>query len=325
MILVTGATGFLGAELVAQLLETESIVRCIKRENAKVSQKLIPYQDKIEWLIADILDFSDLNDAFEGVTEVYHCAALISFEATLKKEMLAVNAEGTANVVNLCLAHSVKKLVHVSSIAALGTSKNNELIDEKLFWEGFEAHDAYAVSKYRGEMEVWRGINEGLNAVIVNPSVIIGEDAGITGSGAIFKTVKDGLKYYTQGGTGFVDVKDVAKIMILLMNSDVSAERFIISNQNYAYKKLFADIAKAFGLPEPQKEAKPWMLSLAWKANAIKNLLTGSKGGLTKATAKSASNFNHFNNSKIKKRLAGFEFKPIGESITKIANSLKIS
>ena len=325
MILVTGATGFLGAELVAQLLETESVVRCIKRENAKVPQKLIPYQDKIEWVIADILDFSDLNDAFGGVTEVYHCAALISFEATLKKKMLAVNAEGTANVVNLCLAHSVKKLVHVSSIAALGSGKNNELIDEKLFWEGFEAHDAYAVSKYRAEMEVWRGINEGLNAVIVNPSVIIGEDAGIKGSGAIFKTVKDGLKYYTLGGTGFVDVKDVAKIMILLMNSDVSAERFIINNQNYTYKNLFADIAKAFGLPEPQKEAKPWMLSLAWKANAIKNLLTGSKGGLTKATAKSASNFNHFNNSKIKKQLIGFEFKPIGESITKITNSLKIS
>ena len=325
MILVTGATGFLGAELVAQLLEIESVVRCIKREKAIIPQKLILYQDKIEWVTADILDFSDLNDAFEGVTQVYHCAALISFETTLKKKILAINAEGTSNVVNLSLAHSVKKLVHVSSIAALGNGKNNELIDEKSFWEGFEAHNAYAVSKYRAEMEVWRGINEGLNAVIVNPSVIIGEDAGIAGSGAIFKTVKDGLKYYTLGGTGFVDVKDVAKIMILLMQSDISAERFIISNQNYSYKNLFSDIAIAFDLPEPQKEARPWMLSLAWKANAIKNLLTGSKGGLTKATAKSASNFNHFDNSKIKKHLASFEFKPIGESITKIVNSLKIS
>lgn len=324
MILVTGATGFLGAELVAQLLETELLIKCIKRENSKIPQKLIPFQNKIEWVITDILDFSDLDEAFEGVTKVYHCAALVSFEPRLKKEMLQVNAEGTANVVNLCINHSVTKLVHVSSIAALGNSKNNELIDEKSFWEGFEAHDGYAVSKYRAEMEVWRGMNEGLNAIIVNPSVIIGKDAGSTGSGAIFEIVKNGLKYYTQGGTGFVDVSDVAKTMILLMNSEITAERFIISNQNYSYKDLFAKIAKAFGLPEPKTEAKPWMLSLAWKANAIKNLLTGTTGGLTKATAKSASNFNHFNNSKIKRRLIGLEYKPIEDSITEIANSLKI-
>lgn len=325
MILVTGATGFLGPELVVQLLETELLIKCIKRENAKIPQKLIPYQDKIEWLIADILDYSDLDDAFEGVTKVYHSAALVSFEPSLKKKMLQVNAEGTANIVNLCLEHSVEKLLHVSSIAALGKGKNNELVDEKLFWEGFETHDGYAVSKYRAEMEVWRGINEGLNAIIVNPSVIIGEDAGTTGSGAVFETVRNGLKYYTQGGTGFVDVEDVAKTMILLMKSEVTAERFIISNQNYTYKDLFAAIAKAFDLPTPQKEAKPWMLSLAWKANAIKNMFSGAKGGLTKATAISASNLNQFDNSKIKKQLVGFEFKPIGESITKIANSLKIS
>jgi nucleoside-diphosphate-sugar epimerase len=325
MILVTGATGFLGAELVVQLLENEAIIKCIKREKAKIPQKLVPYQDKIEWVIADILDYSDLADAFDGVTKVYHCAALISFEPSLKKKMLQVNAEGTANVVNLCLEHSVEKLVQVSSIAALGHGKNDELIDEKLFWEGFEAHDAYAVSKYRAEMEVWRGINEGLNAVIVNPSVIIGENAGTTGSGAIFETVRNGLKYYTQGGTGFVDVEDVAKTMILLMNSEVSAERFIISNQNFSYQELFSEIAEAFNLPIPKQEAKPWMLSLAWKANALKNFFTGSKGGLTKTTAKSASNFNQFDNSKIKKHLLGFEFKPIKQSITKIANSLKIS
>lgn len=325
MILVTGATGFLGAQLVVQLLETELLVKCIKRENSKIPPALIPYQDKIEWVTADILDFSDLDDAFEGITKVYHCAALISFEPSLKKKMLAINAEGTANVVNFCLEHEVEKLVHVSSISALGNSKNNELIDEKLFWEGFEAHDVYAVSKYRAEMEVWRGINEGLNAVIVNPSVIIGEDAGTTGSGAIFETVRNGLKYYTQGGTGFVDVKDVAKTMILLMNSEVSAERFIISNQNYTYKDLFSEIAKAFGLAVPKEEAKPWMLSLAWKANSLKNFFTGSKGGLTKATAKSAANFNRFDNSRIKKQLAGFEFQSINQSITKIANSLKIS
>lgn len=325
MILVTGATGFLGAELVMQLLETEAKIKCIKRERAIIPQKLIPYQDKIDWIIADILDFSDLDKAFESITKVYHCAALVSFEQSLKKKMLAVNAEGTANVVNLCLEHSVKKLIYVSSIAALGNSKNGGLIDEKSYWEGFESHNAYAVSKYRAEMEVWRGINEGLKAVIVNPSVIIGEATGTTGSGAIFEMVRKGLKYYTQGGTGFVDVEDVAKTMILLMDNEVAAERFIISNQNFSYQDFFSEIAQALDLPAPKQEAKPWMLSLAWRANAIKNFFSGSKGGLTKATAKSASNFNQFDNSKIKKQLEGFEFKPIKQSITKITNSLKIS
>src|SRR6476620_9080888 len=143
MILVTGATGFLGAELVVQLLQVESKIRCIKRENAQIPKKLVPFQNQIEWLDADILDFSDLEDAFDGVTKVYHCAALVSFEPSLKKKMLAVNAEGTANVVNLCLENSVQKLVHVSSIAALADGKAGELVDETFFWEGFEQHDGY--------------------------------------------------------------------------------------------------------------------------------------------------------------------------------------
>ena len=324
MILVTGATGFLGAELVVQLLQKEHKIKCIKRASSVIPQKLIPFNDKIEWLIADVLDYSDLDDAFEGVSKVFHCAALISFDPSLKQKMLSVNAEGTANVVNLCLSHSVKKLVHVSSIAALGEAKEGELVDEKIFWEGFESHDAYSVSKYRAEMEVWRGINEGLSAVIVNPSIIIGEDAGLAGSGALFEIVKGGMKYYTRGGSGFVDVKDVAKAMILLMDCAACNERFIINAENYSYKNLFAEIAQAFHLPVPTKEAKPWMLALAWRANAIKNAILNTKGGLTKYTSKSASTFHQFNNAKIKKQL-NLDFIPISQSITKIANSLKIT
>lgn len=322
MILVTGATGFLGAELVVQLLQKETKIRCIKREYAKISEKLNAYQDKIDWVIADILDLSDLEDAMEDISQVYHCAALISFNPALKKQMLAVNAIGTANIVDLCLDFGIQKLVHVSSIAALGEGKEGELVDETNFWEGFETHDAYAVSKYRAEMEVWRGINEGLNAVIVNPSVIIGKDAGKIGSRAIFEKVKEGLKYYPTGAMGFVDVEDVAKIMILLMQSDVSDERFIINADNYFYKDLIQEIAKAFDTPIPKKSLKPWMLTLAYRMIAFKNLFTKNKGGLTKATAKSASKVSQFNNSKIKDQF-NFVFKPISQSITEIANSLK--
>lgn len=322
MILVTGATGFLGAELVHQLLETETKIRCIKRIGSEIPTKLTPYQAKIEWINADILDYADLEDAFDGISLVYHCAAMVSFENSLKEKMLMVNAEGTANIVNLCIQYQIKKLVHVSSVAALGNAKVGESIDETFFWEGFELHDGYSVSKYRGEMEVWRGINEGLNAVIVNPSVIIGEDAGINGSGAIFETIRKGFKYYTKGGTGFVDVSDVAKCMIFLMNSPVLNERFIISAENILYQDLFAQSAKAFGLPVQKTEAKPWMLNLAWRINALKNYLLGKKGGINKTTAKNAAKLSKYNNAKIK-GLFGFEFTPISLTITKIANSLK--
>lgn len=322
MILVTGATGFLGAELVFQLLQTEEKVRCIKRESSAIPKKLIPFSNKIEWLNADVLDFSDLEDAFGNVTQVYHCAALVSFDESLKSKMLKVNAEGTSNVVNLCVQYGINKLVHVSSIAALGNAKANGLIDETCYWEGFEIKDAYAVSKYRAEMEVWRGINEGLNAVIVNPSVIIGADTGTLGSGAIFESVKNGLSYYTRGTTGFVDVEDVARCMILLMNNPVKQERFILNSENVSYQNLFEYTANELGIVAPAKLAKPWMLGLAWRLTAIKNYLLGKKGGINKTVAHTADKQNKYDNSRVKS-LLNYEFIPIKESITKIANGLK--
>lgn len=322
MILVTGATGFLGAELVFQLLKTEEKVRCTKRESSKIPNKLISLADKIEWVTADILDFSDLQDAFDGVAKVFHCVALVSFDESLKARMLEVNAEGTQNIVTLCVHHNIEKLVHVSSVAALGNARENGLVDEKCFWEGFEIKDGYSVSKYRGEMEVWRGIEEGLNAVIVNPSVIIGADAGTAGSGAIFESVKNGLAYYTRGGTGFVDAEDVAKCMILLMNNPIKQERFVISAENLSYQNLFEQTSKAFGLAKPQKLAKPWMLNLAWRLTVIKNYVLGKRGGINKTIAKTADKVSEYDNSKIK-ALFNYNFIPIAESITKIANSLK--
>jgi nucleoside-diphosphate-sugar epimerase len=322
MILVTGATGFLGAELVVQLLNTHQKIRCIKRENSVIPTKLVKYNTQIEWFNADILDLADLEDAFDEITMVYHCAALVTFRSDLKILMLNVNMEGTANVVNFCLDKKVKKLVHVSSVAALGEAKTNKLIDETCFWDGFETHNGYSVSKYRAEMEVWRGINEGLNAVIVNPSVIIGEDAGTKGSGSLFHSVKNGMDYYTQGSTGFVDVKDVATIMISLMDSDKIGERFIINAENISYKDLFTQSALALGVDIPKTEAKPWMLNIAWRFTALKNRLLGQKGGLNKSVAQSASKSSYYDNSKIKSLLS-YQFIPIKNSITNIANSLK--
>src|SRR6476469_2899880 len=155
MILVTGASGFLGAELVVQLLQTHFKVRCIKRKTSIIPAQLKPFAEKIEWLDADILDFADLEEAFDGVTHVYHCAAVISFSKDKEAVMKAINVTGTANVVNLCNAYAIKKLVHVSSIAALGNPKAGELTTEKDFWDAYDKNGTYALTKYQAEMEVW--------------------------------------------------------------------------------------------------------------------------------------------------------------------------
>lgn len=320
MILVTGATGFLGAELVKQLTGQQMQVRAIKR-NGAIIPGLLQNNLLIDWVEADINEPESLADAFEGITKVYHCAAFVSFNPKDKTKLFKVNIEGTANIVNLCLEHNIR-LLHVSSVAALGNAKPGNLITEKDFWEYNPRAHHYALSKYRAEMEVWRGIAEGLDAVIVNPAVIIGKNAGYNGSGAIFKLVKDGLKFYTNGATGIVEVTDVAKCMILLMESDITAERYTLSAGNLHYKDFFAEIAKGFGIKPPATEAKPWMLAIAWRAAKLLSLFTGKPATLTKDAARSSFNLSYYNNKKITDTL-NFKFKPITQSIADVCHALK--
>jgi dihydroflavonol-4-reductase len=320
MILITGATGFLGAELVRQLTDQGSQVRALRRENSRIPD-ILEKNSRVEWCTADINDFSSLEDVFEDVTQVYHCAAFVSLDAKDKFKLIKVNIEGTSNVVNLCAAYQAR-LLHVSSVAALGEPKKGMQITEDDYWEYSAQAHAYAISKYEGEMEVWRGIAEGLDAVIVNPSVIIGAGAGFEGSGAIFKMIRDGLSYYTRGATGFVDVADVATSMTRLMNSSVSGERFIISSENYHYQGLFQEIAAGFGQKPPSREAQPWMLGLAWRGAKVWSLLTGKRAALTGDMARSSMNESFYSNTKIKTHTA-IEFKPINQSIREICMALK--
>ncbi len=320
MILVTGATGFLGAELVHQLTTQHIKICALKRSTAKIPD-LLKDNQLINWIVADINDPEDLSDAFENITQVFHCAAFISFDPKDKSKLIKVNIEGTSNIVNLCLEKQVR-LLHVSSIAALGDAKRGAEITEKDFWEYNANVHAYAISKYEGEMEVWRGIAEGLDAIIVNPAVIIGKNAGFNGSGAIFKLIKDGLKFYTDGATGIVDVEDVAKAMILLMNSDISAERFTLSSDNLNYKEFFTQIANGFGIKPPSKEAKPWMLEIAWRAAKLVSIFTRKAPALTKDAANSSFNLSYYSNEKIRDTL-NFKFKPLTESIREVCQALK--
>jgi len=321
MILVTGGTGFLGSELIKQLTDNGLTVRALKREKSKIPSILLN-NSLIEWFIADINDLSDLEDAFAGITHVYHCAAFVSLNSKYKRQLFHVNIEGTSNIVNLSLAYQCR-LLHVSSIAALGIPKKGiKEITESDYWEYDAKAHAYGLSKYEGEMEVWRGINEGLNAVIVNPSVIIGKNAGFEGSGSIFKLVKDGFPFYTNGASGFVDVEDVVKAMMLLMDAKVSGERYILSAGDIHYKELFTEIAVGFGVKAPSKEAKAWMLGIAWRALKFVSLFSRQEPSITKETAQSSVTLSYYNNSKVIKQ-TGIIFKPVLQSIKEITQHLK--
>ncbi|ADY54092.1 NAD-dependent epimerase/dehydratase [Pseudopedobacter saltans DSM 12145] len=320
MILITGATGFLGAELARQLVEAGHQVRCTKRENSTIPKILLSYKSEIEWVNADVLDLSDLEDAFSGVTQVYHCAAKVSFDQKDEKQMNTTNVEGTANIVNLCLDFGAR-LVHVSSVAAIGNPKANEPVTERNFWDAYDKNGRYAISKYQSEMEVWRGIEEGLSAVIVNPSVIIGEHVGENGSGQLFELVAKGLKYYTKGNIGLVDVQDVATIMVKLMESNIENERFILNAENYSYERLFKEIAKSYSVNTDLKPIARWKLNLAVRLSLIAKLFVGNIKGLTQDVVAAAFNQTLYSSDKVKETLQ-VQFLPLAESIERTAKGI---
>jgi nucleoside-diphosphate-sugar epimerase len=321
MILVTGATGFLGSELARQLAEQGDNIRCIKRSTSVIPPILTLHKAQIEWVEADLMDIFSQEDALIGVTQVFHCAAWVSLKQAEKDAMINANVTGTANLVNLCVKNNAR-LVHVSSIAAIGLAKPGDMITENHHLDQATETDGYAISKLESEMEVWRGIAEGLDAVIVNPALIIGASARTEGSGQLFETVRKGLKFYTAGSSGLVDVADVAKCMIALMNSDITAERYIISAENRNFKQLTAEIADGFGIPHPSIYAKPWMMELAWRGTAFLAAITGKAPSIDKISAQTASMTRNYDNSKIKAAI-GVEFKPVSTSIKEICAALK--
>ncbi|WP_298416992.1 NAD-dependent epimerase/dehydratase family protein [uncultured Kordia sp.] len=329
MILITGGTGLVGAHLLAHLVQTEQRIKAIYRTENKLDavKNVFTYYfddvdyfyDKIEWLQADVTDVPSLETAFSKVTHVYHAAALISFDPKDFDMLRKVNIQGTANIVNLCVAHGVKKLCFVSSIAAVGENEDPTIpITEETHWNPEVDNSVYAISKYGSEMEVWRGSQEGLDIVIVNPAIILGAGFWRTGSGSLFRKIDQGLKYYTKGILSYVDVQDVVTVMIQLMESNIKNERFVLVAENWSLEKFTKTMAKALDVKPPTKEASSFLIGIGWRMDWLRQFFTGKHRKLTKQTAKSIQSQSFFDSSKIQNAL-NFKFKPLEETIERVS------
>ncbi|MFM7078766.1 MAG: NAD-dependent epimerase/dehydratase family protein, partial [Bacteroidota bacterium] len=252
----------------------------------------------------DITNLVDVLEAVRGINYVFHCAGKVSFLPNDADYMHSVNVNGTANIVNACLTHQVSGICHVSSISALGRSSSG-LYDEFSEWSESEYNSRYAISKYAAEMEVWRGIEEGLQAVIVNPGIIIGPGDWVNDSSAIFSKVDSGLRFFTDGINGFVSVEDVTNAMIQLMENRIHGERFVLVGDNIPFKEVMEIISEELGVAKADIAAGPWLSAFAWRVDKIRSKISGTRPLITKETARSAQSKSVYSNKKIMGVLSG--------------------
>ncbi len=316
-VLLTGGTGFLGAYILQELVQKGYSVRAIRRRS--YTPFYIPENiwSQVEWVSGDVLDIVSLHEAMQGVDAVIHAAGKVSFESRDRSELFRINVEGTTNAVNAAIENNIPRFVHISSVAAIGRTAAGDTVSEGKKWQPSEWNTPYGISKYHAEMEVWRGAAEGLNAVCVNPSIILGYGDWSTSSCAIFKSVYNGFPWYTTGITGFVGVEDVARAAVMVMESDISGERFIVNNENWTFQQMLNAIADGFGKKRPHREATRLMGAIAWRLEKVKSLITGKRPLLTKHSAVVGHSKTHFDNSKILQQLPQFSFTPLQQSIEK--------
>ncbi|MFC2112977.1 NAD-dependent epimerase/dehydratase family protein [Bacteroidota bacterium] len=324
MILVTGGTGLVGSHLLLELTGKHEQIRAIHRPQSdirRVQEVFSFYLDnpeerfnKIEWVPGDITDIDSLIEVLDGVEYVYHAAANVSFQPGSLSSLQHNNVGGTANVVNACLESNIAKLCYVSSTAALGTAPVGGEVTEDLIWANSKSRSMYSISKFQSEMEVWRGMAEGLKAVIVNPSIIIGPSDWKRSSSYLFTAVWKGMQFYTKGVTGYVDIRDVITSMVKLMEGEQSNERFTVSSENLSYQQVLAMIAEVLGKKPPRFLATPFLISLAWRGDWLICKLTGRARSITRDAAKSSNRKTLFSNQKISEA-TGIVFMPIKKSI----------
>ncbi len=321
MIFLTGGTGLVGAHILLKLTENGQKVKALKRKRSSLTviKNIFSHYKKtnllqsIEWIEGDLLDLFSLQEGINGCNTVIHCAAIVSFNPKDFKKMMKINVEGTANIVNICLENNIDKLAYISSIATLNDEKN-QVRTEDSFWKESKSNSQYAKSKYLSEQEVWRGIEEGLNSIIVNPSVILGPGDWQKGSSQMFEKVWKGLKFYSSGSTGYIDVVDVAKCVIKLLEKEIINERFILNAENIKYRDIFDSIAENLNKPKPHIKVSPLIKEIAWRIEWLMSLITNKSPLITKETANTAMKNKSFSNEKIIKAL-DYKFIPIEESI----------
>lgn len=321
-ILVTGGTGFVGSYLLRYLVDQGyTQIRGLRRPGSRMDL-VAPVAGQVEWVEGDVLDIFSLDDALEGVSRVYHCAAVVSFDPRDTNKMMQVNIEGTANLINAALSAGIKKFIHTSSIATLGRTREGETLDESRVWQRGRFNTQYAISKFLAEQEAWRGMAEGLEVGIVNPSVILGSGRWEEGALRLFNYVWNQSPFYPVGGTGFVDVRDVARFMIRLMESPVSNERFIVSAENRSYRWVLEEIARNLDRRPPRIAVRPWMRGIAWRLATLLAKMQGKRPFLTREVAANASRTFYFDSSKAEQYF-DFSYHPLKQSIAHSATRFR--
>lgn len=333
MILVTGATGLVGGNLLWYLLQENEQIVALRRDNSNINSLRTIFSfytcdpdeflSRIEWRTADLLNESMLQSVMKHITEIYHCAATVSL-GNATENLLYNNVKGTRNIVEAARKARIRRFCHVSSIAACGSETGAKRIDEHSPWIEDHNRSIYAQSKYLSEQEVWKGIKSGLNAVIVNPGVILGVSGTDKGSSQLVAQIQKGLPFYTDGGSGYVDVQDVVKIMILLMKSEISGERFIVISENCSTKNLLNMIADGFGARRP-------FIHIGRKTMHLVGLTAGFLGKIfnfqpiiDESVARSITHSEFYSNQKIINAI-GFKFNGIEDSVNEICRFIKIN
>ncbi len=316
-ILITGATGFLGSYLTRYLFQNGyTNIIALKRARSRMDM-VSDIVDKVTWIEGDILDVPFLEDILRGyqIEQIYHCAAVVSFDPRDREEMYQINVTGTENIVNLALEYGIKKLIHVSSIAAIGRDEKHPHVSEQSKWQRSPLNSHYAISKFQAEQEVWRGVAEGLTAAIVNPTIIMGSQVWEQGTGRLFQQVWDGLRFYTEGVTGYVDVRDVVRFMVQLMESPTDNQRFILNGENISFKNMFEQIAQVLNKKPATIHVTPFIRQIAWRVEWLKSRLTGKRPLITQETARTAGKTFYFHSDKSLKVFPNFAYTPIAQTI----------
>ena len=323
-ILVTGATGFIGSYVLRQLeAEGYTKLRALHRPGSP-TDLVESVQLNIDWREGDLLDFHSLEEAIQGVDAIIHTAAMVSFHGSDRTDLMEVNVEGTRHLVNLAIHYQLKKFIHISSVAALGRKLEHNIISEDTEWQSSVFNSNYAKSKQLAEMEVWRAFAEGLSVAILNPANVLGAGFWDQGTPRTFRQIAGGFRYYTEGMTGYVDVRDVARLSVRLLQLPIEGRRFIASENDYTYQEVFQLIAKALDAPAPSIRVKSWMIPFARMSDWIKSRIKGRRPFLSREIVRNSRMRWQYLNDRSKEEL-GFDYTPIQQTIMETGAAYKKS